>query len=218
MPVPPHVGQTPRAVAGRARPVGGGVPGPRAAAFVAGHGLGDLELLRHARGDLLQRQLHLDPDIRPAVHATAAPCGRGAEPAPEVSAEDVAELREDVLHREAASEPSEASGSAARSAVHAGVAELVVTGALVGIRQHVVGLRGLLEFLLGLLVPGVLVGVVLDGRLAVCLLYFVSVSVFLDAQHFVVIPLLCHDSTLLQRLWRSEAPARPACSPSERRR
>lgn len=69
------------------------------------------------------------------------------------------------------------------------MAELVVTGTLVGVRQHVVGFCCLLEFLLGLLVARILVRVILNGSLAVGLLYFVGVSVLLDAQHFVVIPL-----------------------------
>ena len=117
-----------------------------------------------------------------------------------------------------AAEAAEAAGPAACRAAHSGMAELVVTGALVGVRQHVVGLCGLLEFLLGLLVPGVFVGVELDGRFAVGLLYFVCVSVLRNAQHFVVIPFFCHGLTLLQLLLRSAAPSRPACNPSERRR
>ena len=54
--------------------------------------------------------------------------------------------------------------------------------------------------ILGLLVAGVLVRVVLDGRLAVGLLYFVCVSVPGNAQDLVIIPFLCHGSTLLQQL------------------
>ena len=209
-----------RAVAGRTGRIGIGIPGSRAAALVAGDGLVDLEFLRDAVGNLRQRQPDPHADVRAAVHAPPPAAVRRAESAaPEMAAEDVAELREDVLHREpSAAESAEASGPAACRTAHSGMAELVVAGALVGVRQHVVGLCGLLEFLLGLLVPGVFVGVVLDGRFAVGLLYFVCVSVLRNAQHFVVIPLLCHGLTLLQLLLRSAAPSRPACNPSGRRR
>ena len=208
-----------RAVAGRTGRIGIGVPGSRAAALVAGDGLVDLEFLRNSVGDLGQRQTDPHADVRAAVHAPSPAAVRRAESAPEMAAENVAELREDVLHREpSAAEAAEAAGPAACRAAHSGMAELVVTGALVGVRQHVVGLCGLLEFLLGLLVPGVFVGVELDGRFAVGLLYFVCVSVLRNAQHFVVIPFFCHGLTLLQLLLRSAAPSRPACNPSERRR
>ncbi len=132
-----------------------------------------------------------------------------------MSAENIAELREDILHREtAAAEAAEAACPATRGAAHPGMAELIVTGTFVGVRQHIVCLGRLLEFLFGLLVTRVFIGVVLDGRLAVSLLYFVSVSVFLDAQHFVVIPLFCHGIILLQQLLRNAAPCRPAYNPS----
>ena len=104
----------------------------------------------------------------------------------EMSAENIAELRENILHREAAAAEAAETASAARRTAHAGMAELVVTGTLVGVRQHVVGFCCLLELLLGLLVARILVRVILNGSLAVGLLYFVGVSVLLDAQHFVV--------------------------------
>ena len=108
-----------------------------------------------------------------------------------MAAEYVAELREDVLHREAAAAET-AKAAARRAAVHARVAELVVTRTLVGIRQHVVGLGGLLELFLGLLVARVLVGVIFYRGLAVGLLYLVGIGVALDAQHLIIIPFLCH--------------------------
>ena len=206
-----------RAVARRAGRIGIGVLGSRTAALVAGDGLVDLELLGDAVGDLGQRQPDLDADIGAAVHAPAAG-RRRTEPAPaEMSAENIAELRENILHREAAAAEAAETASAARRAAHAGMAELVVTGTLVGVRQHVVGFCCLLELLLGLLVARILVRVILNGSLAVGLLYFVGVSVLLDAQHFVVIPLFSHLLTLLQRLLQNAAPCRPACSRSGRR-
>ena len=134
-----------------------------------------------------------------------------------MSAENIAELRENILHREASAAEAAETASAARRTAHAGMAELVVTGTLVGVRQHVVGFCCLLELLLGLLVARILVRVILNGSLAVGLLYFVGVSVLLDAQHFVVIPLFSHLLTLLQRLLQNAAPCRPACNRSGRR-
>ena len=48
--------------------------------------------------------------------------------------------------------------------------ELVVALTLLWIAQYVIGLSKLLELLFGLLVPGILVGVIFDGELAVGLL------------------------------------------------
>ena len=73
-----------------------------------------------------------------------------------MSAENIAELREDILHREtAAAEAAEAACPATRGAAHPGMAELIVTGTFVGVRQHIVCLGRLLEFLFGLLVTRV---------------------------------------------------------------
>ncbi len=72
------------------------------------------------------------------------------------------------------------------------MAEAVVTGALVGVGQYVVGLGRLLELLLGLLVAGVLVGVILYGGLAIGLLYRIGIGVAFDAEHLVIISLFCH--------------------------
>ena len=108
-----------------------------------------------------------------------------------MTAEYVAELREDILHRESSAAEAAVTAAASRAA-HARVAELVVTRPLVGIRQHVVSLGGLLELIFGLLVARILVGVVLNGGLAIGLLYLVGIGVALDAQHLIIIPFFCH--------------------------
>ena len=79
-----------------------------------------------------------------------APARRTAAEAEDV-AQDVGEVGEDR-----GIEPAEAAGAA-----HALVAEAVVARPLLGVGEHRVGLGGLLEALLGLLVAGVLVRVVL---------------------------------------------------------
>src|SRR5690606_25400143 len=70
------------------------------------------------------------------------------------------------------------------------VAELVVAGLLVGVREHGVGLGRLLELLLGFLVARVLVGVVLERDLPVRALDLVRIRVPRDIQNFVVVALL----------------------------
>ena len=75
------------------------------------------------------------------------------------------------------------------SAIHSCVSEAIVARALVVIRQHVIRLSRLLELLLGLLI-----GVVLDSGLTVGLLYGICIGIALDAQHLIVISLICHSS------------------------
>lgn len=68
---------------------------------------------------------------------TPAAGRRRTEPAPaEMSAENIAELRENILHREAAAAEAAETASAARRTAHAGMAELAVTARLPA--QHVV--------------------------------------------------------------------------------
>src|SRR5690606_20751883 len=74
-----------------------------------------------------------------------------------------------------------------------GMSMLVVHAALAAIRQHLVGLLGLLESGLGLRVPGVAVGVVLHRTAAIGLLQFLLGGAAGDAQDFVVVA-LAHQS------------------------
>jgi hypothetical protein len=78
--------------------------------------------------------------------------------------------------------------------VHARVAELVVGGALLGVGENLVGLLGLLEFLLrGLVVRGA-VRMVLHRELPIGLLDLLVGGVAVDAEHRVVIALFRHVS------------------------
>ena len=149
------------------------VLGAGAMAVRTDHLLVDFHLLLDGCGHLLQRQFHLDADVAAFAHApllaaaaTEAAEVEAAEPASEAAAEHIGEVAEDVAEVHA--------GEVAGLTAHSGVAELVVTRLLVGIAQHIVRLRGLLELLLGFLVAGISVGVVLHGLLAVGLLYLVG--------------------------------------------
>src|SRR5262249_1007338 len=67
------------------------------------------------------------------------------------------------------------------------LAEAVVLRALFGVGEHLVGARGLLEFLLGLLVARSASGVVLQRELADRLLDLVGARAALDAEDRVVV-------------------------------
>ena len=87
-----------------------------------------------------------------------------------MSAEEVAELREDVFHRHTAAESTR---TTAGCTAHSGMSETVVTGAFLVVAQHVVSLSGFFELLLRLLIARVAIRVILDGLLPVSLLYLV---------------------------------------------
>ena len=66
--------------------------------------------------------------------------------------------------------------------------ETIVPGALFGVAEDGIRLRGLLEPILGGLVAGIAVGVVLQRQLSVGALDFLLAGAAADAQHLVVIP------------------------------
>lgn len=139
----------------------------------ADHILVHLEFLGASGGNLFQGEFHAQAQVGSAVLGTlTASAAKAAAKAAEsrVAAEDVAKSREDVVHGEASRSTKASEASRSSRAVEA---ELVVLLAFLGVVEHVVGLSGLLEFLLGLLVARVAVGVVLDGELAVSSLYLI---------------------------------------------
>ena len=75
------------------------------------------------------------------------------------------------------------------------MAELVVTCLFVRVAEDGIGLGGLLEFLLGLFVAGIAVGMVFQSEFAVGLFQVFRSGVFVNAQDFVVIS-FCHNSLL----------------------
>ena len=74
------------------------------------------------------------------------------------------------------------------------MAEAVVAGTLVVVRQHVVGLSSLLELLLSLLITRILIGVILYRGLTIGLLYGLGIGITLDTQHLIIISLFSHNS------------------------
>ena len=134
----------------------------------------DLDVLGDAPDRLGEGQVDIDAQVGAAgLAATAAA-------AAEEVAEDVAERREDVLDV----------GVAAGRAVDAADAvepEAVVALALFVVGQDRVRVGGLLELLLGLLVPRVVIGVVLLGEAVVRLLQLGRARLPIDFEDFIEI-------------------------------
>ena len=159
----------------------------------AGDLLLHLELLLYALVDLLEGEADASAKVGAAqdLTATAATSAEAAEvkAAEATTSEEVAEAAEDIFHRHASAEATATAGGAATDT---GMTELVVALALLWIAQYVIGLSKLLELLFGLLVPGILVGVIFDGELAVGLLQLFGRSALSYAKDFIVIFLFCH--------------------------
>src|SRR5207249_625290 len=127
--------------------------------------------------------LERDGEVVAEVVAAGGVPGRAAAEAPsEEGVEDVAEA--EVL------EP----GEARRPLADPGVPEHVVAAPLLGVRQHAVGLAGLLEALGRLGIVGVAVRVVLHRQLAEGALQLVRAAVAADAEDLVVVALDGHSA------------------------
>ena len=160
----------------------------RAVALGAGDVFAHFEFLGNARADFFEREAYLHAHVAAPVLALAASAAETSEAA-ESAAEDIAEVAENVVQVHAAcSETAETAGCS----VHACRAELVVAGTLVGVAQHVVGLRRLLELLFCLLVAGIAVGVVFDGHLLVGTLNLVGRGRTLHAEYLIIVGFFCH--------------------------
>lgn len=87
--------------------------GSRAVAVGASHELRYLQFLIHSVGDILECHLYGDTQVGAFVYGFAGPAASAVAPvcasALEGVAEDISEIGEDILHRESASEASEAS-------------------------------------------------------------------------------------------------------------
>jgi len=102
----------------------------------------------------------------------------------------------------------------ASGTVYASGAKLVVALALFGVAQHFVGLGGLLEFLFGLFIAGVAVGVVFDGHLLVGAFDFVGRGRLFHAEYLVIVFLFSHNVSLSFGFASPLLPSRPLLSHS----
>ena len=186
------------AVAGGTGLEGSAVLGTGAVAMFTRLHAGNAQLFLGTLGNLAEVHLDAHSQIGATVHALGLTAATAAKEVTEATkaaetAKQVSELAQDVLHRHAAT---------IASATHliAGKTKLVITGALIGVAEDVIGLGSLLEFLLGSLFLGIalallLVRVVLDSQFAIGFLQVIGSGVLLHAQHLVVISLLSHFSS-----------------------
>ena len=150
-----------------------------AAAGVALHELGDVDLGGVAEHRLVQIDLEFVLEIGAAEHLRA-PAATAA------AAEDVAEhLAEHFA--ESIARPRSAAAAALARGVDARMPVLVVDGALVGLAENFVSLLGFLEFLFGFLVTRIAVRVIFHGKTAVGLLDVGLRRGARQIQHLVVI-------------------------------
>ncbi len=148
--------------------------GAGAAAELALHQGGDADLDLLARDRVLESEAEVITQVGTRARAAAA-----------AAAEDVAEdIAEDVLE----TRPRKVSGAAETAArLDPGVAELVVGGAFLGVRENLVGQLGLLELGLGRRLAGIAVRVVLHGEPPVGLLDVGLAGVARHPQDLVII-------------------------------
>jgi hypothetical protein len=149
----------------------------------------DGDLFLAAMRGLLEFNLHVVAEIRATLRA-------GGIAASAASAEELVEDVFDVSCPERLAEKvkgivesARAGARAAAARVEGIVAVLVVGGALLRVAQCLVGFADLLELVLGGLVTWILVGVKLEGLLAIGLLEFVVRNAAADAEDFVIVAL-----------------------------
>ncbi|MNZ61019.1 hypothetical protein D3C78_791000 [compost metagenome] len=141
---------------------------------------------RHADGHgsaahrIFQVEIEGVAQVRAALHTAARAATTAAT---EEIAEDVAE---DVREARAA---KTGAGARAHLRIDTGMTVLIVGRTLARVGQDLVGLVGLLEFLLGLLVAGIAVRVVLHGQPTISLLQLRLAGTALDTQYLVEITL-----------------------------
>ena len=152
-------------------------------AFASEKGLFEIDLKLHRHVCATLRTIGVRLTATAAKHTSEC---TSAHSASEDRIEDVSEI--DIL--EMGEVPSKI--ESARSEIHALMPKLIVTLALLVVRQHLVCLRRLLELGLGLFIARVAVGMVLHGKFAVCGLYLVRTSRLGYAKYLVIVSLIRH--------------------------
>ena len=139
--------------------------------------------------------LHIRPLDRGVGVAGAGAAAKAPKAAPaEEALEDIADIVKAEARRSAVTAgPAAVRGGVAR--VDAGKAELIVPAALFGVGEDLIGLPGLLELGLGLLIPRVQVRVILFGQGTIGLFDLIIGGLAGHAKHLIVISFLCQTRT-----------------------
>jgi hypothetical protein len=134
-----------------------------------------------AQENIVQINFEVVTEVCAAICPPAGAPARKATPVPEDVSEEVAEeIRE-------AAEIAEIRGAGLSGACDALMAETVIASPLLGIRKHRVGLRDLLESLLGVGIVGIAIRMALERQLAIGLLELSLAAFAGDAKNLVVV-------------------------------
>src|SRR5690606_26312461 len=183
-----HLMNLTRAAAGLARLVPlGPVFSTRTGAGIARDVLPDLDLLLRSLSDLLEGQGKLDAEITAGPPLPTRATGTGPRPEHLVEdrtgpAKDVGKRAEDVVYV-LETRP----GTTGAISTNTGVAETVVTLALLRVREHFVCFRRFLETLFGLCITRVAVRVILHRQLPVGFLQLRGIRSPAYTQYLVII-------------------------------
>lgn len=144
------------------------------------------DLLLAAESRLLKFDPHTGPDIlslhRPIV-------GSSATAAKEISENISENIRE--IH------PGEIKSAGSTGSVEGGMTKLIILPPLLRIAQNRIGLRCLLEFLLGILVAGIHIRMIFFCQLSVSFLDLLLAGISVHAKDLIIISfLLCHSILL----------------------
>ncbi len=144
-----------------------------------------LDLLLAAFGRFHKRQADRHIDVVAPDRSVRIAGARAAAKASETAAK---KALEDISDVKTAKAPIGAASAGAVGRIHARVAELIVSGTLARIVEHLVRFIDLFKFCLGGFIPRIHVGVVLLCKLAICFFQVVCGCILGYPQHFIVIP------------------------------
>ena len=146
-----------------------------AATGVATFVIGDIDLCFNAKSRLFETDFHIVLQIVAAL--APSPLRRRRQDIAEDIAENIAERGSGAK--------AEARGESA--CAHTGMAELIVLGSFLRIREDFIGLGDFLELLFGLLIPGILVRMIADRQLPESLLDLRFRCIPMNSEHLVII-------------------------------
>ena len=167
--------------------------GARTEAGLAIHPLVECDDFFDALVGLLEGDVHLGLEIGSRTGTPSSCASTAPSSATENVPENISENISEVGCTSATERPSCTEGAlAATTHVRSSMTELIVHFALLRIRKVLVGLVDLFEFLLGLLVSGVLVRMELNGELPEGLFDLFGSGSPLHTQYFVIIAFVSH--------------------------
>ncbi len=165
-------------------------------AVIACHERRNPQSLVYTLGYILKGELDTNSEIRSTTLTTLLTTTAGSSAKTSEATEFLGKTTQDIveIHTTGA---VESTGASTRETLwpHR-MTVLVIHLAFFLVAQHIVRLGRFLEFFLSGLVAWITVGVILEGKLSVCLFYLVGCGVAADAEHFIIITFFSHNSRL----------------------